>query len=58
MKVYFTSEQMHTPEYAEYVAWVGKCWRLNDERNKRAESEKFSIQLMDDIALVNDGEYE
>lgn len=40
MKVYFTAEEMHTPEYREYVKWVSECWRLNDERNKRIEFEK------------------
>lgn len=39
MKVYFTPEEMHTPEYREYVEWVGKVWRLNDERNKRIAEE-------------------
>lgn len=40
MKVYFTAEEMHSPEYAEYVKWVGECWRLNDQRNKKIEEEK------------------
>jgi hypothetical protein len=35
MKIYFTAEEMHTPEYAEYVKWMSNIWRLNDERNKR-----------------------
>lgn len=38
-KVYFTAEELHTPEYKEYVEWVGECWRLNDERNKRIAEE-------------------
>ncbi len=42
MKVYFTAEELHTPEYKEYVKWVGECWRLNDERNKRIEAEKLA----------------
>lgn len=41
MKVYFTPEEMHSPEYREYVKWVGECWRLNDERNKRIKEEKL-----------------
>ncbi len=40
MKVYFAAEEMHTPEYSEYVKRVSECWRLNDERNKRIEFEK------------------
>lgn len=43
MKVYFTAEEMHTPEYREYVKWVGECWKLNDERNKRIEAEKLEL---------------
>ena len=42
-KVYFTADEMHTPEYKEYVKWVGECWRLNDERNKRIEKEKLDL---------------
>jgi hypothetical protein len=34
MKIYFTAEQLHTPEYKEYVKWMSEVWRLNDERNK------------------------
>jgi hypothetical protein len=44
MKVYFTAEEMHTPEYAEYVKWVSNVWRMNDERNKRIEAEKRASQ--------------
>jgi hypothetical protein len=43
MKVYFTSEEMHTPEYKEYVKWVSDVWRMNDERNKRIEKEKLDL---------------
>jgi hypothetical protein len=43
MKVYFTAEEMHTPEYREYVKWMSECWRLNDERNKRIEAEKLVL---------------
>ena len=39
MKVYFTAEELHTPEYREYVKWVAEVWRLNDERNKRIAEE-------------------
>jgi hypothetical protein len=36
-KTYFaTPEEMHTPEYTEYVKWMSEVWRLNDERNKQA----------------------
>jgi hypothetical protein len=40
MKVYFTADELHTAEYKEYVKWVGECWRLNNDRNKRIEEEK------------------
>lgn len=43
MKVYFTADELHTPEYKEYVKWVGECWRMNDERNKRIEKEKLNL---------------
>lgn len=43
MKVYFTAEEMHTPEYEEYVRWMSNVWRLNDERNKRIEKEKLDL---------------
>ena len=43
MKVYFTADELHTPEYKEYVKWVGECWRMNDERNKRIEKEKLDL---------------
>lgn len=43
MKVYFTTEEMHTPEYKEYVKWMSECWRMNDERNKRIEAEKLDL---------------
>lgn len=39
MKIYFTADELHTPEYAEFVKWVGEVWRLNDERNKRLARE-------------------
>lgn len=42
-KVYFTADEMHTPEYKEYVKWVGECWRLNDERNKRIEKSRPEV---------------
>lgn len=57
MKMYFTAEEMHTPEYREYVQWMSNVWRLNDERNKRIEAEKRHRQLMDDIACIDEGEY-
>ena len=40
MKIYFTPEEMHTPEYKKYIQWVADCWKLNDERNKQLESDK------------------
>ena len=43
MKVYFTADELHTPEYKEYVKWVSECWRMNDERNKRLEKEKIDL---------------
>lgn len=43
MKVQFTSDELHTPEYREYVKWVAECWRMNDERNKRIEKEKLDL---------------
>lgn len=43
MKVYFTADELHTPEYKEYVKWVGDVWRMNDERNKRIEKEKLDL---------------
>jgi hypothetical protein len=43
MKVYFTADELHTPEYAEYVKWVGEVWRLNAERNARMEKEKLDL---------------
>lgn len=43
MKVYFTAEEMHTPEYKEYVEWTSNVWKLNDERNKRIETEKQAL---------------
>jgi hypothetical protein len=47
-----SADMLHTPEK------VAKVWRLNDERNKRIEEEKYRKQLMDDIALINEGMYE
>lgn len=43
MKVQFTPDELHTPEYKEYVKWVGDCWRMNDERNTRLEKEKLDL---------------
>jgi hypothetical protein len=43
MKVQFTPDELHTPEYKEYVKWVGDCWRMNDERNTRLEKEKMDL---------------
>ena len=37
MRIYFTTEEMHTPEYAGYVKWMSNIWRINDERNKRTQ---------------------
>lgn len=46
MKVCFTADELHTPEYKEYIKWVGECWRLNDERNKRiAEETRLSNKI-------------
>jgi hypothetical protein len=47
MKIYFTAEEMHTPEYAEYVKWMSEVWRLNDERNK-------SLKAVEDGKLPQD----
>jgi len=55
MKVYFTAEEMHTPEYAEYVKWVSEVWRLNDERNKSLKAiEGVSILGKHDGKLPDD----
>lgn len=43
MKTYFTAEEMHTPEYKEFVEWMSNVWKLNDERNKRIEAEKQAL---------------
>jgi hypothetical protein len=43
MKVQFTADELHTPEYKEYVKWISECWRMNDERNKRLEKEKMDL---------------
>jgi hypothetical protein len=58
MKVYFTAEEMHTPEYKEYVRWMSNVWRLNDERNKHIEQRKQRMQELNDIALIDEGMYE
>ncbi len=58
MKIYFTAEEMHTPEYAEYVKWMSNVWKLNDERNKHIEREKQRMQELDDISLINEGDFE
>jgi hypothetical protein len=34
-KTYFAMpEELHTPEYREYVKWVASVWKANDERNR------------------------
>lgn len=43
MKVQFTVDELHTPEYKEYVKWISECWRMNDERNKQLEKEKMDL---------------
>ena len=43
MKTYFTPDELHTPEYAEYVKWMANVWRLNAERNERLEKEKLDL---------------
>jgi hypothetical protein len=43
MKIYFTAEEMHTPEYEEYVRWMSNVWRLNDERNQSTMITPFGI---------------
>lgn len=40
MKVYFTADELHTPEYAEYVRHTSEVWRLNDVRNKELQAQK------------------
>jgi hypothetical protein len=42
MKVYFTAQEMRTPEYTEYVKWMSDVWRMNDERNKQLAKENKS----------------
>jgi hypothetical protein len=36
---------------------VAKTWRMNDERNKRIEAKKQRMQELDDIALIEEGDY-
>ena len=43
MKMYFTADELHTPEYKEYVKWMANIWKLNDERNARLEKEKLDL---------------
>jgi hypothetical protein len=43
MKVYFTAEELHTPEYKEYVQWMSNVWKLNDERYNRIEAENLAL---------------
>lgn len=57
MKTIFTAEEMHTPEYGEYVKWMSNVWKMNDERNKMIERRKQRMQELDDIALINEGDY-
>jgi hypothetical protein len=34
-KTYFaTPEELHTPEYCEYVQWEASVWKANDNRNR------------------------
>lgn len=40
----------------EYVKWMANVWKMNDERNKRIEVEKKSMQLLDDIAEMSSEE--
>lgn len=47
---------MQTPQDIETVKFMANVWRLNDERNKRIESEKRRLQELDDIALINEGD--
>lgn len=51
MKTYFTADELHTPEYAEYVKHTSEVWRLNDERNKRiAEETRLSTHKIQNIS--------
>jgi hypothetical protein len=48
MKTYFTADELHTPEYAEYVKHTSEVWRLNDLRNKQLQAKdvpRESVQL-------------
>ncbi len=56
MKMYFTADELHTPEYKEYVKWMSNVWKLNDERNIRLEKEKLDLiertrPVIDKVAL-------
>lgn len=35
IKTYFTAEEMHTPEYTEYVKWMSAVWKKNYEINNK-----------------------
>jgi hypothetical protein len=48
--IHYTAEQ----EYAQKVA---DTWRMNDERNKRIEAKRQRMQELDDIALIEEGDY-
>jgi phage pi2 protein 07 len=43
MKMYFTADEMHTPEYKEYVKWMANVWKLNDARNNRIKVENQAL---------------
>jgi hypothetical protein len=44
---------MMTTEDIEIAQMMAKAWKMNDERNKRIEIEKKSMQLLDDIAEMS-----
>jgi hypothetical protein len=58
MKMYYTAEEMHTPEYAEFVQWMASVWKANDERNKRLQAEIKRMEDLDTIAEIEAGCYE
>jgi hypothetical protein len=41
----------------EYVEWMAKVWKANDERNKYIEKKRLHWQLMDELACIDEGEY-
>lgn len=44
---------MMTEKDIETARFMAEVWRLNDERNKRIETEKKRMQLLNDIAEMS-----